>query len=77
MNSLNTPFLELRQALELTQAELAEALGVSRQRVNMYERGRGEPSPRVAQRFLALAKKHGLEFTMADLYPDEPCSPAA
>lgn len=45
-------FREAREALGYTQAQLAEALDVTRQTINRYERGH-EPIPRVVT--LAMA----------------------
>lgn len=44
MSYFSTRFKELRKSSGLSQAALAEALGVSKSSINMYERGDREPS---------------------------------
>lgn len=53
---LTTTLPALRAAQKLTQAELAKALGVSRQTINSIETGRFEPSLTLA---IALARHFG------------------
>ena len=48
--------VKLRQAFSVTQAELAVALGVSRQTVNAWERGSKEPSGENRQRYAKLLR---------------------
>lgn len=43
-----------RARLDMTQAELAEAVGVSRQTIHAIERGKVEPSVALALRLAAL-----------------------
>jgi putative transcriptional regulator len=45
---------EFRQKLEMSQEELASAVGVSRQSINSIERGRYTPSLPLALRFAQL-----------------------
>ena len=61
----------LRRARDWTQAELAERAGISRQSLNVIEKG-GTPSLRTA---LALARE--LETRAAELFPDQDASAAA
>jgi putative transcriptional regulator len=53
MPAMNNILPELRAKLGMTQADLAEALNVSRQTVNALEKGRYDPSLPLA---FALAK---------------------
>ena len=48
---------ELREARGLTQAQLGQALGVSRQSVNSIEKGKYDPS---RPRAIAIARSFGL-----------------
>ncbi|GAA2012463.1 helix-turn-helix transcriptional regulator [Brevibacterium samyangense] len=61
---------DARKAAGLTQANLAEAVGVSRQTVISIERGDYAPSV-----YLALRIAHRLGTTVERLFPlDRPCS---
>lgn len=64
-----------RRAADLTQAELAEAAGVSRQTIVAVEAGDYAPSVYLA---LALADRLGstVEALFGDVRPDEPGEPA-
>jgi putative transcriptional regulator len=56
MNRLNNHVRELREAMGLTQGELAKRTGVSRQAINAIETGKYDPSIWLAY---ALAKTFG------------------
>jgi putative transcriptional regulator len=59
---------ELRQSAGLSQADLAERIGVTRQTVNAIERGKYSPSLEVAF-LIAAVLRHRLEDVFA--YPHE------
>ncbi|QKD80411.1 MULTISPECIES: helix-turn-helix transcriptional regulator [Actinomyces] len=54
---MNNDVRELREAKGLTQAQLGQALGVSRQSVNSIEKGKYDPSLPLA---IAIARYFGL-----------------
>lgn len=53
---MNNDVKELREARGLTQAQLGQALGVSRQSINSIEKGRYDPSLPLA---IAIARSFG------------------
>ena len=59
---------ELREKLILSQAELAELLGVSFASVNRWEQGHHEPTIKSKRKIVALCKKHKIKI---DEYTDE------
>lgn len=63
MTHLNNHVRELREAMGLTQAELAKRTGVSRQAINAIETGKYDPSIWLAY---SLAKTFGL--TIEDVF---------
>ena len=60
--------LEIRNALGLTQGELAAKMGVLRLTVNRWENGHVEPSPLAKQRLKDLLQEH-LKKLMNDSGP--------
>lgn len=56
---------ELREKMILSQAELAELLGVSFASVNRWEMGHHEPTFSSKRKIVALCKKHKIK-TMED-----------
>ena len=54
-----------RKALNLTQKELAEELGIAEVTVRKMERGNRNPSPNMAKKFAYFYKKE-----LAELFPD-------
>ncbi|MDR2566211.1 MAG: helix-turn-helix transcriptional regulator [Bifidobacteriaceae bacterium] len=65
--SKNLRLKSARAALDLTQAELADRVGVSRQTVNAIEKGDYNPTVR-----LCLALCHALGKTLDDLFWEDP-----
>ena len=59
---------ELREKLILSQAELAELLGVSFASVNRWEQGHHEPTIKSKRKIAALCKKHKIK---SDEYTDK------
>ena len=53
---------ELREKLILSQAELAELLGVSFASVNRWEMGHHEPTIKSKRKIIALCKKHKIKI---------------
>ncbi|MGB7979860.1 MAG: helix-turn-helix transcriptional regulator [Candidatus Nanopelagicales bacterium] len=63
----------LRTARNLTQAELSESLGVSRQTINAIETGKFDPSLPLALKLSAFfALPTDALFWLTDLSPDPP-----
>lgn len=60
-------FRRFRVATGWTQAQLASAIDVQRSAVANYEAG-ALPRRDVAQRFIAVAREHGHEFTLEDVF---------
>jgi putative transcriptional regulator len=50
----------LREAMLITQAELADKLGVSFASVNRYENGKYEPTMKVKRAIMKLFKEYGI-----------------
>ena len=63
MNRLNNHVRELREAMGLTQAELAKRTGVSRQAINAIETGKYDPSI-----WLAYALSKTFERAIEDVF---------
>lgn len=59
--------LTIRKKLNVTQAELADALGVSQGNVSHYERGQTVP-PDIASRLICFAKDRQLFLSFDDIY---------
>ena len=59
---------ELREKMILSQAELAELLGVSFASVNRWEQGHHEPTIKSKRKIVALCKKHKIKI---DEYTDK------
>lgn len=69
----------IRRRLDLTQAALAEAIGVTQGNVSFYERGQTIP-PAVAGRLIEFAKGKGVALSYDHVYgaaeiPDAPAIP--
>lgn len=60
-------FQTIRKRLEVTQAELAAALGVTQGNVSFYEKGQTIP-PKVAGKLIEFAKSKGHVITYDDVY---------
>ena len=67
IQAMNTSFRQIRSRLGLTQAALAESLGVSQGNIAHYERGQTVPPP-VAQKLIDCAAKLGHALTFDDVY---------
>ncbi len=53
---------EIRKSLIITQAELADMLGVSFATVNRWENGRYEPTTKIKRKLVELCKKNKIEL---------------
>jgi putative transcriptional regulator len=63
---MNNDLRERREAHDLSQADLAEAIGVTRQTINSIERGRYDPSLELAFTLAAY-----FETTIEDIFEPE------
>jgi len=59
---------QLRTQIGMSQAQLADALGVSQSLITHWETGRRQPSPQLALKIVSLASKHHQKITMESLY---------
>ena len=68
-NIISSKIAELRRSIPLTQAELADRLGISHQAVSQWERGETLPDitllPELAS-LLGAAREGGVELALAD-----------
>ena len=55
-----SPVYLIRHKLLITQTNLANKLGISRQMVWAYEKGRSMPSFEVAKKLIEIANDHGI-----------------
>lgn len=62
---------QVRERLGLSQADFAEAIGVSQGNISHYECQRQEVSPDVARRVIAAAMDRGITVTFDDIYVAE------
>lgn len=67
-------FKSIRERLGVTQAVMADGIGVTQGNVSFYEKGQTVP-PQVAGRLIEFAKSRGLSITYDDVY-SEPKSEA-
>ncbi len=58
--------LAARGLLEMTQAELAEAAGISVQALNAIEQGKSVPRLSTSERIREACERRGIEFTNSD-----------
>jgi len=66
----------IRERLDVTQAELAAAMGCTQGNVSFYEKGQGVP-PEAARRLIAFAAERGLAITFDHVYGDARLDAAA
>lgn len=62
-------FATIRQRLDVTQKDLAEALGCTQGNVSFYEKGQIVPPP-VAKRLIDFATSRGLELSFDTVYAE-------
>ena len=73
MNNLKS----IREQLGVSQAAIADALGLSQGNISHCECGRQELMPDVARRLIEYAQKNGIEITFDDIYLTERTSQKA
>lgn len=61
---------QIRAHLGVTQAAMAEGLGVTQANISHYERGQAMP-PRVAAKLIAYAATYGVSLTYDEIYAAE------
>lgn len=66
-----TTFKAIRSALDVTQAAIAEAIGVTQGNVSFYEKGQTVP-PDVAKKLITYAGSRGLKLSFDHVYGAEP-----
>lgn len=59
---------QIRRCLQLTQAELAEALDMTQGNIGHYEQCRQQIPPDVARRIIKVAYDRGMVITYDDIY---------
>lgn len=59
----------IREKAGMTQAELAEAVGLTQGAIAHYEGGRRKPGLDECRRIVDALNKHGLSVTLDDLFP--------
>ena len=69
--SFGSKIKEIRNKMELTQAEFAEAIGCGQTAVSQYEIGQRRPSYKIAKAIISLAKAKKIKVTLMDIFPDE------
>ena len=65
---LTNPFQRFRSMKNMSQGELAEALGIAQPTLSLYEGGQRRPGSAVAQRFVALCKEKRVRCSMEEIY---------
>lgn len=63
-----SPVYLIRHKLLITQTNLANKLGISRQMVWAYEKGRSMPSFEVAKKLIEIANDHGITVNAIDFF---------
>lgn len=61
-------FLDIRKQLQVSQAEMAAALGISQGNVSFYETGKQNVPPPVAAKLIEFARSKGLAITFDSVY---------
>lgn len=72
MHPIMNAFKAIRDRLDVTQKELADALGLSQGNVSLYEVKDQTVPPHVAQRLIEFATARGFALTFDDLYGEQP-----
>ena len=62
------PILHLRKRLEVSQAELGTAIGVTQSAISQYEKGTSIPSYETVRRLIEFAKTRGVEVSFDSIY---------
>lgn len=67
-----TNLRDIRRTLNLSQAELASAMGVTQSALSQYETGRCQPLIKHARRLIAFAEGQGVLISLDDVYAGAP-----
>ncbi len=59
---------KIRLKLSLTQKEFGQKIQVSQSSVCQYENGEREPRKKIAYKIIHLANKHGMDYSLNDIY---------
>lgn len=60
----------LRSRLEMTQLKFALAVGSTPTTIAKYEKGERNPSVKMAYKMIKLAKKHGIDIGIEDIFSE-------
>lgn len=63
-----TNLRDIRRTLNLSQAELASAMGVTQSALSQYETGRCQPLIKHAKKLIAFAGGRGILISLEDVY---------
>lgn len=67
-SDLSNPWQRYRSQTGVSQATLAQELGISQVAISGYERRIRKPLPRIAQAFVALAAARKVRMTWEEIY---------
>jgi putative transcriptional regulator len=67
----------IRESLRITQAALADSVGVTQGAIAHYENDRRKPGLEECRRIVAALNKHGAKVTLDDVFPPSPSLTAA
>ncbi len=67
---MNSPVKTLRQKLLMTQSELAEKLGMSKQMISNYENGLYSPSMTTIKKLMQIASENNIEIDVNDFFKE-------
>lgn len=62
------PILELRKQLDVSQSELAAAIGVTQSAISQFEKDSATPSPDTVKKLIDFAKTRGVEVSFDSIY---------
>lgn len=62
------PILEIRKQLDVSQSELAAAIGVTQSAVSQFEKGLATPSPDTVKKLINFAKTKGIDVSFDSIY---------
>lgn len=63
-----SPVKIIRERLLMTQEDLATRLGISRQMVCAYEKGRSLPRYEIVKKLMSMAKHNNIEVNPSDFF---------
>lgn len=67
-SDLSNAWQRFRSQTGMSQVELATLLKIQQSTISHYEYGGRCPEPRIAKRFVELAKRHKVRMSMDELY---------